>query len=93
MESKIIDMLLDIKSDIGELKKGQFEIKDSLSILDGRVCGLEDDFKDMKIEMSDMKHEMSEMKSDISHIKVTVNALSDALITTSKEVKQLKSQR
>jgi archaellum component FlaC len=86
MESKIIDMLLDIKSDIGELKKGQAEIKDSIFSMDGRVCGLEDDFKDMK-------HEMSEMKNDVSQIKIRVNALSDALITTSKEVKQLKSQR
>jgi hypothetical protein len=39
-----------------------------------------------------MKIEMSEIKSDISQIKTTVNALSDALITTSKEVKLLKSQ-
>lgn len=85
MESKIIDMLLDLKSDIGELKKGQVEIKSSVDKLDGRLCGVEDDIKDMKIEMS-------EMKSDISQIKTTVNALSDALITTSKEVKQLKGQ-
>ncbi len=93
MESKIIDMLLEIKSDIGDLKKGQVGIKDSVDKLDGRVCGLEDDVKDMKIEMSDMKHEMTEMKGDISQIKTTVNAVSEALITTSKEVKQLKGQR
>ncbi len=92
MENKIIDMLLEIKSDVGELRKGQTEIKVSVDKLDGRLCSVEDDIKDMKIEISDMKQEMSDMKTDISQIKTTVNALSDALITTSKEVKQLKGQ-
>jgi septal ring factor EnvC (AmiA/AmiB activator) len=79
MENKIIDMLLEIKSDIGVLKKGQVEIKDGVDKLDGRVCKVEDD--------------ISELKFDVAEIKTTVNALSEALITTSKEVKQLKGQR
>jgi predicted nucleic acid-binding Zn-ribbon protein len=86
MESKIIDMLLEIKSDVGDLKRGQTEIKYSLGSLDGRVCRLEDD-------MADVKSDVANMKIDIAEIKTTVNALSEGLLTTSKEVKEQKAQR
>ena len=76
MESKIIDMLLEIKSDIGGLRKGQVEVKDSIDRLDGRACRVED--------------EIAEIRSDLSEVRITVKALSEALISTSKEVKQLK---
>jgi len=78
MENKVIDMLLEIKSDIGEIKKGQFELKDGLNRLEGKMYKVEDDVSDI---------------SDVAEIKTTVNAISDALITTSKEVKQLKGQK
>lgn len=78
MENRIIDILLEIKSEIGVLKKGQIEIKEGVDKLDGRVCKVEDD--------------ISELGSEVAEIKTTVNALSDALIITSKEVKQLKGQ-
>ena len=93
MESKIIDMLLEIKADVGDLKKGQAELKYSINSLDGRMCRVEDEIGEMKSEMSEMKSEMSEMRSDIGEIKITVNALSEGLLTTSREVKELKGQR
>jgi archaellum component FlaC len=86
MENKIIDMLLEIKSDVGDLKKGQIGIKYSIDSLDGRVCRLEDD-------VADVKSDVASMKTDIAEIKTTVNALSEGLLTTSKEVKDLKAQR
>ncbi len=86
MESRVIDLQRGIKYNFGELKKGQFEIKDVVDKIDGRVCKLEDDVADIGIDVS-------EVKTDITDIKTTVNALSDALIITSKDVKQLKSHR
>jgi archaellum component FlaC len=57
------------------------------------MCRVEDEIGEMKSEMSEMKSEMSEMRSDIGEIKITVNALSEGLLTTSREVKELKGQR
>ena len=79
MENTVIDILLEIKSDISEIKKGQIDLKDGVNRLDGRMYKVEVD--------------VSDIRGDVAEIKTTVNAMSDALITTSKEVKQLKAQK
>jgi septal ring factor EnvC (AmiA/AmiB activator) len=79
MENKVIDMLLEIKSDISEIKKGQIDLKDGVNRLEGRMYKVEDD--------------VSDIRGDVAEIKTTVNAMSDALLTTSKEVKQLKGKK
>ncbi len=79
MENRIIDALLEIKTDIGEIKKAQTDLKEGQGRLEGKIYKFEDDVADLH--------------GDISEIKTTVNALSDALLTTSKEVRQLKNRK
>jgi hypothetical protein len=67
MENRIIDMLLGIKSDIGELKKGQVEIKDVVDKIDGRVCSLEDDVADTRSDIAEVKTDVAGIKQLLTH--------------------------
>lgn len=78
MEEKVINILLGIKADIGELKQGQ-------SRLEGRMDRLE-------VDVAEIKSDVAELKDDMSDVKSTVNALADALLETSREVKQIKGK-
>lgn len=85
MEERVINILLDIKADIGGLKKGQEEIiKDVTALKDGqqRLDG----------RMSAMEADISDLKPDMSEVKTTVTALGDALLETSREVKHIKGK-
>jgi len=78
MDNRIIDALLELKADISEIKKSQLGLKDGQNRLEGKLYKIEDD--------------MSDMRNDVSEVKVTVNALANALLSTSKDVKELKSK-
>lgn len=93
MEERIINILLGIKADIGDLKKGQFELKEDVTILkegqqrlDGRMDRLEG-------RMDNFEGRMDGLEDDMSDVKTTVNALADALLETSREVKQIKGRQ
>lgn len=86
MEERIVNILLDIKTDIGELKKGQNRIEGKVSNLDDKVGRLEDD-------VSELKAGVAGLKIDMSEVKTTVNTLADALLQTSREVKQIKAKK
>ncbi len=77
-QDRMINVLLEIKADVSDLKRGQLELKEGQNRIEIRLYKIEDDFTDMK--------------NDIIEIKTTVAALSDALLDTSKEVKQLKGK-
>lgn len=86
MEERVINILLDIKADIGGLKKGQEELKQGQQRLEGRMDRLEG-------RMDRLETDVAELKTDMAEVKTIVNALGDALLETSKEVKQLKGGR
>lgn len=78
MEERFINILRDIKADIGGLKKDVGEIKEDVSIL--------------KEGQQRLEGRMDTLEDDMSDVKTTVNALADALLETSKEVKQIKGK-
>jgi predicted nuclease with TOPRIM domain len=82
---RIINILVDMKADIGGLKKGQDELKQGQDYLNEKVGRLETD-------MSDVKERLGNLEEDMSEVKTTVNALADALIETRKEVKRIQVQ-
>lgn len=76
MEQRIINILLDIKADIGDLKKGQTQIIERVDRLEGKFDKLDE--------------RVGHLEEDVAEVKGTVNALADALLETSREVKQMK---
>ncbi len=76
MEERFINILLEIKADIGDLKKGQTQIIERVDRLEGKVDKLDE--------------RVGHLEDDMSEVKGTVNALADALLETSREVKQMK---
>ncbi|MBI3755688.1 MAG: DUF1515 family protein [Deltaproteobacteria bacterium] len=90
MEERVINILLDIKADIGELKKGQFELKTRIDKVETNLGGRMDK---LESRMGNLESDVSELKSDMSEVKSTVNALGDALLDTSREVKQIKAKK
>lgn len=85
MEERIINILLDIKADIGGLKKGQEELKEGQQRLEGRLDNLEGN-------VCELNERVGRVEDDISDIKTTVNALAEGLLETSREVKQIKGK-
>lgn len=85
MEKRIINILLDIKADIGGLKKDVGELKEDVGLLKEGQQRLEG-------RMDILESDVAELKTDMSEVKSTVNALADALLETSKEVKQMKGK-
>jgi len=86
MEERVVNILLDIKADIGGLKKDVGELKEGQKRLEGRMDGFEG-------RMDRFEGRMDVLELDISEVKTTVNTLADALLETSKEVKQLKTKK
>jgi len=41
MEDRVVNILIDIKADIGELKKGQIDIRDRMGRFESRMDGFE----------------------------------------------------
>lgn len=78
MEERIINILLDIKADIGDLKKGQTQIIERVDRLEGKVDKLDE--------------RVGNLEEDMSEVKSTVNALAEGLLETSREVKQIKGK-
>src|SRR3972149_10302073 len=85
MEERIIGYLIDIKSDIGGLKKDVGELKEDVTILKEGQQRIEE-------RVGNLESDVSELKADMSDVKGTVNALADALLETSREVKQIKGK-
>ena len=85
MEERVINILLDIKADIGVLKKGQEELKEGQQRLEGRMGRLDENVSELNERVGNLEEEMSD-------VKTTVNALADALLETSREVKQIKGK-
>ncbi len=92
MEERVINILLDIKADIGGLKKGQEELKEGQQRLEGRMEGLEGQMDKLEGNVSELNERVGRVEDDISDIKTTVNALAEGLLETSREVKQIKGK-
>ncbi|MBI3399021.1 MAG: DUF1515 family protein [Deltaproteobacteria bacterium] len=90
MEERVVNILLDIKADIGKLKKGQSELKTRIDKVETNLGGRMDK---LESHMGNLEADVSELKDDMSEVKTTVNALGEALLQTSKEVKQLKTKK
>lgn len=90
MEERVVNILLDIKADIGALKKGQSELKTRIDKVETNLGGHMDK---LESRMGNLAADVSELKDDMSEVKTTVNALGEALLQTSKEVKQLKTKK
>lgn len=92
MEERVINILLDIKADIGGLKKGQEELKEGQQRLEGRMDRLDGRMDGLEGRMDNFEGRMDALEDDVTDVKTTVNALADALLETSREVKQIKGK-
>src|SRR3989304_6331090 len=86
MEQRIVGYLIDIKANIGGVKKDVGEIKQDVTALKEGQKRLEEGQKRIDERVGNLEEDMSEVKG-------TVNALADALLETSREVKQMKVKR
>lgn len=73
MEERVINILLDIKADIGGIKNRLDQVETNLG---GRMDRLE-------AEVSELKSDVAEIKEDMSEVKTTVNALAEGLLERS----------
>lgn len=85
MEERIINILLDIKADIGGIKKDVGDLNKGQTLIIERVDRLEGKFDRLDERVGHLEEDMVEVKG-------TVNALADALLETSRDVKQIKSK-
>lgn len=89
MEERVINILLDIKADIGGIKNRLDQVETNLG---GRMDRLEAEVSELKSDISEFKSDVAEIKEDMSEVKTTVNALAEGLLETSREVKQIKGK-
>lgn len=79
MEKKILDILVDMKLDMGDIK--------------GCMGRMESDISVIKSDIGELKGRGGNLESDMSEVKSTVNSLAGALLETSREVRHLKAAK
>lgn len=91
MEDRVVNILIDIKADIGELKKGQIDIRDRMGRFENRMDGLENRMDGFESRMDGLDGRMDRLETDIIEVKTTVSAIAEAVIDTSRDVTKLKA--
>ena len=83
MDEKILNILIDIKADIGGLKKGQAELK-------ADVADIKVDVAILKSDVAELKGRVGRLERDMTEVKSEVKAISHALLDTSREVARMR---